>query len=74
MWFPCVVPITAHGMALEVVQRNHKVVVGHVRSHDVVLDVRRVLYGNAHLTFLVHDIHLERGRKTMPFDDLPVVG
>ena len=32
------------------------------------------LHGNANLAFLVHDVHLKRGREAMPLDDFPVVG
>ena len=55
------------------VEGNHEVVVGHVRSHDVVLDVRLVLHGNAYLAIFVHDVHGEVLCEAVPLDDLPVV-
>ena len=49
--------VAAHGMALEVVEGKHEVIVGHVSSHNVLLDLGLILYGDANLVVLVHDIH-----------------
>ena len=65
--------VAAHGMTLEVVQCNHEVVVGHVSSYNVVLDIALILHGNAHLVVFVHDVHREILQKAMTLDDLPVV-
>ena len=43
-------------------------------AHDVVFEVRRILHRDTHLAFLIHNVDLECGRETVPFDDFPVVG
>ena len=65
--------VSTHWMPLEVVQRYHEVVVLHVRTHNVVLQVGRVSHRDFDFAFLVHDVHLEVLQEAMPFDDLPVV-
>ena len=65
--------IAAHGMALEVVEGNHEVVVGQVASHDVVLDVRLVLDRDAYLVVFVHDVNGKILREAVTLNDLPVV-
>ena len=66
--------VAAHGVTFEMTQQHHEVVVGHVASHDVILDVRLVLDGNTYLVVLVHDIHGEVLQETVTLDDFPVVG
>ena len=65
--------VAAHGVTFEVAEGNHKVVIGHVTAHDVILDVLLVLYGDADLVVLVHNIYWEILGKAVPLDDLPVV-
>ena len=66
--------VATHGMSLEVVEGNHEVVVGHVASHDVVLDMCGVHHGDTYLALFVHDVHPEQGLEAVAFDNLPVVG
>ena len=66
--------VAAHGVAFEVVEGNHKVVVGHVSAYDVVLDVRLVFHGNAYLVVFVHDIYREILCESVTLDYLPMVG
>ena len=65
--------VAAHGVTFEVVEGNHKVVVGHVSSHDVELDVRLIFHGDADLVVFVHDIHGEILREAVTLNHLPVV-
>ena len=64
--------VAAHRVTLEVVEGDHEVVVGDMAAHNVVLEVRRVLHGDAHLALLVHDVHFEQGRESVTLDHLPV--
>ena len=65
--------VAAHGVTFEVVQCNHEIIVGHVTSHNVELDITLILHGDADLVVFVHDVHWEVLCKTMSLDDLPVV-
>ena len=61
-------------MTLEMVEGNHEVVVGHVSTYDVVLDVRLILYGDAYLIVFVHDIDRKILCEAVTLDHLPMVG
>ena len=46
----------AHLVALEVGEVDHKVVVGKVLAHEVIVEVGRVLHGQGHAAVGVHDV------------------
>ncbi len=64
--------VAAHRVTLEVVEGNHKVVVGDMAAHDVILDVPLVLHGDADFVVLIHNVHREVVGKAVPADDFPV--
>ena len=61
-------------MAFEVAERDQEIVIGHMVAHDIVFQMGTVAYRNAHLAFLVHDIHGEAGRKAVTGNHFPMVG
>ena len=65
--------IATHGMALEMGQVDHPVIIGQVVAHNVILDVGTVLNGNAHLAVLVHDVHGKDGIKAVLMNGLPML-
>ena len=61
-----------YGVSFEVGEVNQKIIVCQMAAYEVVLNVCRILYGQLHFTFLVHQIHIGNVKKTVVAYRLPM--
>ena len=59
-------------MPFEMRKNKHIIVVGKVLSDPVFLKMYTALYGDLHVSVLVHNIYICDSRKTVFFGNLPV--